>query len=486
MSEESLKNKTIKGVGWSFGSSIASYGIQFLVGIVLARLLSPEEYGLIGIITIFITIFNGIVDGGFTSALIRKNDATEKDYNTAFITNLFFSVVLFGVLYFCAPYIAFFFKNQKLVTLTRVMGGALILNALSMIQVALLTRDIDFKTQTKCSVYSSLLSGIVGIAMAFEGLGVWALVGQQLSKATFNSIFLWVFRHWRPNFTFSIQSFKDLWNYGWKLLVSGILNNLWSQLYQVVIGRLYTPISLSYYTKAQEYVNLVSQNLTSVVQKVSFPTLSKVQDNNIVLKSGYKRVIRVTMLVTFILVLGLAACGKQFILVLIGEQWLPCVPFLQIICFQMVLYPLHALNLNVLQVKGRSDLFLKLEIIKKFIGVIPILLGIFVGIYSMLIASVFTGLISYYLNAYYTAPLLGYDIKEQVKDILPSFGVAVVMAISVFAMSFISMTPFILLPLQIVVGAVITIGICEATKLSEYLELKGITMPIIDKLIKRK
>lgn len=482
---QSLKNKTIKGVGWSFGGSAASYGIQFIVGIVLARLLSPEEYGLIGVITIFITIFNGIVDSGFTSALIRKNDATDKDCNTAFITNLSFSVVLFGVLYFCAPYIAVFFKNQQLVALTRVMGFSLILNALSMIQVALLTKDIDFKTQTQCSVYSSLLSGIVGIAMAFGGLSVWALVGQQLSKATFNTIFLWILRHWRPNFTFSIQSFKGLWNYGWKLLVSGILNNLWNQLYQVVVGKVYTPVTLGYYTKAHEYVNLVSQNLTGVVQKVSFPTLSKLQDNNVVLKSGYQRVIRVTMLVTFVLVLGLAACGKQFILVLIGEKWLQCVPFLQIICFQMVLYPLHSLNLNALQVKGRSDLFLKLEIIKKFIGVIPILLGVFVGIYSMLIASVFTGMISYYLNAYYTAPLLEYGIKEQVKDVLPSFGVAMAMAVPVFAMSFIPMNPFILLPLQILVGSAITIAICEATRLPEYLEIKGIAIPIINKVIKR-
>lgn len=483
---QSLKNKSIKGAGWSFGGSAVSYGIQFIVGIILARLLSPEEYGLIGVITIFITIFNGIVDSGFTSALIRNNYATDKDYNTAFITNLSFSVILYGILYFCAPYIAVFFNNYQLVSLTRVMGLSLILNALSMIQVALLTKDIDFKTQAKCSANSSLLSGIVGIAMAYGGFGVWSLVGQQLSKATFNTIFLWSFRHWRPNFTFSIQSFKGLWNYGWKLLVSGILNNLWNQLYQVVVGKIYTPITLGYYTKAHEYVNLVSQNLNSVVLKVSFPTLSKLQHDDIILRRGYQRVIRVTMLVTFILVLGLAACGKQFILVLIGDKWLPCVPFLQIICFQMVLYPLHSLNLNALQVKGRSDLFLKLEIIKKFIGVIPILLGIFVGVYAMLISSVFTGLLSYYLNAYYTAPLLGYGIKEQVKDILPSFGVALTMAIPVFAMSFIPLNPFLLLPLQILVGAVITISICEVTNLPEYIEIKGIAIPIINKIIKRK
>lgn len=465
---------------------MASYGIQFIVGIVLARLLSPEEYGLIGIITIFIVVFNGIIDSGFSSALIRKEDANEADYNTAFITNIFFSIVLYAVLFIIAPYIAVFFKNEELIALTRVMGICLFLNALSMIQLTLLTKEIDFKTQSKCTVSSSFISGVIGIIMAATGFGVWALVGQQISKLLFNTIFLWLFRHWIPRFIFSLESFKYLWGFGWKLLASSIINSIWNQLYQVVVGRVYTPATLGQYTKAHEYVNLVSQNLTTVLQKVSYPVLSKIQDDKQRLKSGYARVIKSSMLVSFVLVFGLAACAKQFILVLIGEKWLPCVPFLQIICFQMVLYPLHALNLNMLQVLGRSDLFLKIEILKKIIGSIPLLLGVFVGIYPMLFSSVIVGFISYYLNAYYSGTILGYSFINQLKDILPSLEVAICMAIPVYAMSYIPLNHFALLPLQILVGAIIVIAICEKAKLPEYLEIKSIAMPILNKVIRKK
>lgn len=486
MAEQSLKEQTVRGLGWSFGGSMASYGIQFIVGIVLARLLSPEEYGLIGIITIFIVVFNGIIDSGFSSALIRKEDANEADYNTAFITNIFFSIVLYAVLFIIAPYIAVFFKNEELIALTRVMGICLFLNALSMIQLTLLTKEIDFKTQSKCTVSSSFISGVIGIIMAATGFGVWALVGQQISKLLFNTIFLWLFRHWIPRFIFSLESFKYLWGFGWKLLASSIINSIWNQLYQVVVGRVYTPATLGQYTKAHEYVNLVSQNLTTVLQKVSYPVLSKIQDDKQRLKSGYARVIKSSMLVSFVLVFGLAACAKQFILVLIGEKWLPCVPFLQIICFQMVLYPLHALNLNMLQVLGRSDLFLKIEILKKIIGSIPLLLGVFVGIYPMLFSSVIVGFISYYLNAYYSGTILGYSFINQLKDILPSLEVAICMAIPVYAMSYIPLNHFALLPLQILVGAIIVIAICEKAKLPEYLEIKSIAMPILNKVIRKK
>ena len=269
-------------------------------------------------------------------------------------------------------------------------------------------------------------------------------------------------------------------------MVSGLIDTVWREIYQVIIGKCYSPVALGHYTRAQQFASICSSNLTAVVQRVSFPVLSSLQEDKERLKNGYKRIIKVTMLVTFTLMLGLAGVAKPLILSLIGEQWLPCVPFLQIICLNMMLYPLHSLNLNMLQVQGRSDLFLKLEIIKKFIAIGPLLLGVFVGIYWMLGSSVLTGIISYYLNAYYSGPFLNYSIKEQVKDILPGFGVSMMMAIPVFAMSFIPLNPIILLSLQIILGAAITIGICEVTKLPEYLEIKGIAMPIMNKIIKRK
>lgn len=486
MAEESLKNKTVKGASWSFIDSISSQGVTFLVSLVLARLLTPDEYGLIGIISIFIAVFNSIVDSGFSNALIRKNDARDIDYNTVFLTNLIISILLFFVLFLSAPAISHFFNQPQLIPLLRVMGAIVIINAFAIIQRTILVKKVDFKTQTKVSLISSITSGVIGIGMAVRGCGVWSLVGQHISRQFLNSAFLWIFSKWYPKLQFSFKSFKELFSFGWKLLVSGLIDTVWREIYQVVIGKCYSPATLGQYTRAQQFANICSSNLNSVVQRVSYPVLSSVQDDKERLKGGYKRIIKVTMLVTFTLMLGMSAVAKPMILTMVGEQWLPCVPFLQIICFQMMLYPLHSLNLNMLQVQGRSDLFLKLEIIKKIIGIVPLLLGIFVNIYWMLGGSVVTGFIAYYLNAYYSGPLLNYSIKEQVKDILPSFGVAVAMAVPVFVLGFIHINPFLLLLLQIVVGAAITIAICEATRLPEYLEIKGIAMPIINKVIKRK
>lgn len=472
-------------MGWSALENVTRMGVTFVVSIILARLLSPEEYGLIGILTIFIAIFEAIVDSGFTNALIRKQNATDTDYSTVFYTNLILSVVLAAVLFFCAKPISIFFERPELVSLTQVMSSVVILNALSLVQRARITKAIDFKTQTKITFISSIGSGVIGIAMAYKGYGVWALVGQQISNQFLSTLFFWIYNKWIPKFIFSWDSFKEMWAFGSKLLASCLIDTAWKEIYQVVIGKCYSPATLGLYTRAKQFSSLCSSNLTAVIQRVSYPVLSSIQDDRVRLKQAYQRVIRTTMLPSFILMLGMAAVAKPMVFVLIGNQWLGCVPLLQIICISGMLYPLHALNLNMLQVQGRSDLFLKLEIIKKCIAIGPLLLGIFVNIYWMLGGSVVTGFIAYYLNAYYSGPFLNYSIKEQVKDILPSFGVAVVMAIPVYVMSFIPLNPFILLPLQIVAGALITIAICEVTKLAEYLEIKGIAMSVIKKVIKR-
>ena len=486
MSEESLKDKTIKGVGWSFIDNFSSLGISFVVGIILARLLSPDEYGLIGILTIFISIFNFIVDSGFTNALIRKKNATEDDYCTVFYVNLAVSMFMSLLLFLGADLIAQFFKRPELISLTRVMASIIVINALAIVQKVRLTKSLDFKTQTKVTIFSTTFSGIVGVVMAINGFGVWSLVFQQITARTATTILLWIFNKWIPSKRFSKQSFKELWGFGWKLLVSGLIDSLWAQIYQVIIGRFYTPTTLGLYTRAKQFSDLCSVNLTVVVQRVSFPMLSNIQDDIVRLKSAYQKVIKCTMLVTFVLMIGMAVCAESMISVLIGYKWLDCVPILQIVCLSSMLYPLHAINLNMLQVQGRSDLFLKLEIIKKFIGLVPLLLGIFIDIYWMLAGGIITSVIAFFLNAGYSGPFLKYSIKEQVKDIFPSFGIAMAMAVPVFAISFIPMSPYIMLPLQIVVGTIITVSICEATKLPEYLEIKGIAMPIVNKIIKRK
>ena len=433
---------------------------------------------------IFVTVFDGIIDSGFSNALIRKKDATESDNNTMFITNLVISGVLFFVMYFSAPLIAHFFKNDQLIPLTRVMSFYLIINAFCLIQRTLLFKEIDFKTITKCQVIAAGLSGVIGVGMAFAGYGVWALVGQNLSRILFNTICLWLFRRWKPNFSFSWVSFKDLFGFGWKLMVSGLLNSIWGQIYQIVIGKCYTTETLGYYTKSREYVDIVSKYMTGVVQHVSYPALSQIQDEKERLKSGYRRVIKLTVLVIFLLVFGMAACAKQFILVLIGERWLPSVPLMQLVCFSMAMYPLHAINLNMLQVQGRSDLYLKLEIVKKVIGVLPVLAGIFFNIYWMLIVGFLTGgCIDFWLNSYYSGKFIGYSTKDQLKDIAPSLGVAFAVALPMYGLSFLSLNEFILLPIQLIVGAGIAFLVLEKTQLEEYKELKSIVIPIINKVL---
>ena len=468
-------------MGWSALENVTRLGVTFVVSIVLARLLSPEEYGLIGILTIFIAIFEAIVDSGFTNALIRKQNVTDTDYSTVFYTNLVLSILLAAILFLCAKPISVFFERPELVSLTQVMSSVVVFNALSLVQRARTTKVLDFKTQTKITFISSIGSGVIGITMAYMGSGVWALVGQQISNQVLSTLFFWIYNKWIPKFIFSWSSFSEMWAFGSKLLASGLIATVWKEIYQVVIGKCYSPAILGLFTRAKQFADLCSSNLTSVVQRVSYPVLSSIQDDKSRLKIVYQKVIKTTMLPTFVLMLGMAACAESMIQVLIGEQWLKCVPMLQIICTYGMLYPLHALNLNMLQVQGRSDLFLKLEIIKKIVGVGPLLLGVFVNIYWMLAGTLITSLISYYLNAYYSGPFLNYSIKEQVKDILPSFGVAVAMAVPVYAMSFIPLNPFILLPLQIVAGAVITLAICEVTQLPEYIEIKGIINSLIKK-----
>ena len=485
MAEESLRGKTVKGVGWSFIDSFAGQGITFLVGLVLARILSPEEYGLIGIITIFIAVFNSIVDSGFSNALIRKTDAKEIDYNTVFITNMVVSVVLFFALFLAAPLIANFFNQPLLKSLSQVMASIVIINAFAIIQRTLLVKRIDFKTQTKISLISSITSGVIGIGMALGGYGVWSLAGQQISRQLINTVFLWIYAKWYPKLQFSWNSFKELFGFGWKLLVSGLIDTVWREIYQVVIGKCYSPATLGQYTRAQQFGSIFSSNLNTIVQRVSYPVLSSIQNDKERLKQAYRRVIKVTMLVTFVLMLGLAAISKPMILVLVGDQWLMAAGLLPIICFQMMLYPLHSLNLNMLQVQGRSDLFLRLEVIKKCVAIIPILLGIFINIYWMLWGSVFTGFFAYYLNSYYSGKFLNYSMMAQLRDILPSFGVAMLMSVITYMVSLLPLSPYILLLLQLLIGTIVTIVLCECFKLEEYKEIKGIALTTLCKVTRK-
>ena len=476
---DSLKAKTVRGTIWSGIDSIAGQGITFLVGLVLARLLSPQEYGLIGYITIIVAILNSIVDSGFSNALIRKKDAGEIDYNTTFIFNLVLSLLMAGVMIVTAGPISRFFNEPELVPLIRVMSAIVVINAAAIVQRTTLTKRVDFKTQTKVSLIASATSGVVGIGMALSGMGVWSLVGQQLSRQLLNTVFLWIFNRWIPTLQFSWRSFRELFGFGWKLMVSGLIDTTWKEIYQLVIGKCYTTETLGQYTRGKQFSDIFSSNMTTIIQRVSYPVLSSVQDERTRLKEGYRKIIKVSMLLSFVLLFGLGAVAEPLLYVLIGGQWSEAARYLQIIVFSACLYPLHAINLNMLQVQGRSDLFLKLEIVKKIIAIGPILLGVFISIEWMLWGSVLTGLFSYWLNSFYSGKMIGYGSLAQLRDIAPSFGVAFVMMAVLYALTLTGLPPVALLAVQLLAGAGIAIGLCELLRLEEYYELKNIVLGLV-------
>lgn len=481
MAEESLKNKAIRGTAWSAADAFLGQGVSFIIGLVLARLLSPEEYGLIGIVMIFVTVLSGVVDSGFSTAVIRKKNATDDDYNTMFYTNMLFSIVLYTALLFSSHFIANFFERQELILLVPAMGLVLIVNALSLTQYTILTKRIDFKTKTKVSLISSIFSGIVGVICAYCGMGVWSLVVQKLLQQSLYTIFLWIYNKWWPSLKFSKDSFLYMWGFGWKILLSGLLDNIWKQLYQLVVGKFYEPATLGQYTRARDYANIFSSNLTSIVQRVSYPALANIQDNEQRMVAAYRKVIKVTMFVTAICMFAIGAMAEPLIVCLIGDKWLEAATYLPLICVSMSLYPLHAINLNMLQVQGRSDIFLYLEIVKKIISILPICLGIFVGIRAMLIGSIITGIIAYFLNTYYTGKKLHYNSWNQLNDIKFSYLIGGVIAIGVYCLKILPFSYFVILPIQIVVGTIIFFIVCEFFKPSEYQELKAITKKIISK-----
>ena len=486
MAESNIKDTTIRGVGWSAADAFLGQGVTFIVGLVLARLLTPEEYGLIGIVLVFTTVLLGIVDSGFSNALIRKQDVTDEDYSTLFIFNLVVSIVMYALLFALAPWIASFFNNVQLIVLVRVTGLLLIIQALSIVQQTILSRRLDFKTKTKASFISALVSGIIGIIMAFMGYGVWSLVAQQLSRQALYSISLWVFNRWRPILRVSIRSLKYMWSFGWKLLVSGLLNNIWNELYQVVVGKFYNPATLGQYTRSRQYASIFSQNLTNIFQRVTFPVLSKIQDDKLHMVSAYRRIIKTSMFVTVMLMIPMGAISEPLIYCLIGPQWHLAATYLPLICISMSMYPLHAINLSMLQVQGRTDIFLYLEIIKKIILIGPLVLGIFVNIYWMLLGSIIGGFISFFLNSYYSGREIGYTSWMQLKDVAPSYVVASVVALSVYFIKYLPISNWIILPLQLVIGSGVFLLIGETSKMAEYVEVKTITIEYIGKFLHRK
>ncbi|MBA2860457.1 lipopolysaccharide biosynthesis protein [Methanococcus maripaludis] len=429
-----LKKKTISGLFWSFANVVANQGIQFIIQIFLARLLLPSDFGIIGMITVFIAVSQSIVDSGFSNALIREKNSTQEDYSTVFYFNLVMSLFLYILLYVLAVPISDFFNEPKIVSILRVLSLVIIINSFGLIQRTILTKQINFKIQTKISVISSILSGIVAVFFAYSGFGIWSLVIGTLGLNFIQSLLLCLSNRWIPSLTFSMDSFKRLFGFGSKLLVSGLIDTIYKNIYYVIIGRFFSASELGYYTNAQKFRDGVSQSLTISIQKVSYPVLSSISDNEELLRSMYQKIIKNTVFVTFPLMTGLLVIADPLIPLLFGEKWVPSIPYFQVLCLSGMLYPLHAINLNMLQVKGRSDLFLHLEIIKKIIGLTSIFLVLFfkLGIMGLLWALVVVSVISYFMNSYYSGKLIKYSSSMQIRDIFPVFLISVVTGALVF------------------------------------------------------
>lgn len=470
-----LKQSTIQGFIWSFIDNAASLGSTFIIGIFLARMLTPSEYGLIGMITIFIAISETFVNSGFSQALIRKINCTNDDYSTVFYYNLTTSILFYSILVALAPSVAQLFNEPQLKLILQVVGLKVVVSSLSLIHLTIITKNLDFKLLTRITLLSNLISGLIAIYMAYRGFGVWSLVAQQLSNQLFKTAFLWMWNSWKPVLVFRKESFKELFGFGSNLLLSGLIDTMFRNLYVLVIGKFFSAQELGFYTRADNFKNLPSQNINGIVSRVSYPVMSKIQDDIPLLKEKYRILIRSTMFVTFILMLGMAAVAEPMIILLIGEKWRPSIVYLQMLSFVGMMYPLHSLNLNMLQVQGYSGLFLKIEIIKKILAIPTLVIGVFWGVKLMIAGMMINSLISYYLNSYWSGIKIGYSIKDQIKDILPSFALSLFMAVFVFYIGLV--LPFNLpgnLIVQVLSGFIFVVFVGEIFKVNDYLYIKSI------------
>ncbi len=429
----SIKEKTAKGIVWSSVERFSVQGIQFIVMLVIARILNPMDFGLVGMLAIFMGVAQTFVDCGFSQALIRKQDRTETDNSTVFFFNIVVSCIIYMIFYISAPWVSMFFDEPKLCYLMRVLCLIVIVNSFAVVQRALYTANVNFKTQAKASFISAVTSGIVCVFMAYNGCGVWTLVWQQLLYAGINTILLWMFSRWHPKWLFSWKSFRELFSFGSKLLASALLDTLYTNLYTLVIGKFFSADSLGQYTQADRFTKLPSSNVSGILQRVTYPILCGIQNDDERLRKNYRKLLRLAALVIFPMMCLLAGVSYPLVDLLIGPKWKMAAELIIPLSFTMMWWPIHAINLNLLQVKGRSDLFLRLEIIKKAIGISILAITVPFGVKIMCYASIGTSLICLIVNTYYSGKLINVGFLLQMQDLLPT----IVNSIIVFVLSYI-------------------------------------------------
>ena len=456
---ESLKDKTIKGTFWTGLERFWVQGVQFLVMLVIARILSPKDYGLIGMISVFIAISQSLIESGFSQALIRKKDADEVDYNTVFYFNIVMSIIFYGILYLISPAIASFYKEPILCPLMRVVSLVVIINAFNIVQGSIFSIQLDFKKQAHSGMLAAIISGVASIILAIKGFGVWTLVYQQLISTIVITIVLWSYSNWRPKWIYSWKSFKELFSFGLNLVISGLIDTIYNNLYVLVIGKIYNATSLGYYGRAEHYAQLPASNFNSIFFRVTYPVLCKLQDDDNKLREIYMKMLRVSTFVLFPIMCGIAGAAYPVVVALVGEKWAFSAILLVPICMAKMWYPIHAINLNVLKVKGRTDLFLRLEIIKKVFSVIILVTSIPFGLVYMCYGMIVSSIGALAINSFYTGRLIQLGFWKQMKDISHILLVSLCMFVLIRIVNIWIDNVYIQLLIDIIVGAAFYFGI---------------------------
>ena len=450
-----LRAKTITGFLWRFLERIGAQGVQLIVSIILARLLAPELFGTITLISVFTTILSTFIDSGFGNALIQKKDADDLDFSSVFYFNITICIILYLIMFFCAPLIARFYKSDDLIAPIRVISLTLIVSGVKNVQSAFVSRTMQFKRFFFATLGGTLGAAALGIWMAYAGYGIWALVAQYVFNNAVDTIILWITVKWRPKWLFSFERLKSLFSYGWKILASSLIDTTYGQIRQLIIGKVYSPSSLAFYDRGNSFPFSIVNNVNSSINSVLFPVMSSAQDDVESLKNMTRRAITISSYIMWPLMMGLAACAEPFVRLLLTDKWLPSVPFLRIFCISYAFYPIHSSNLNAIKALGRSDLFLKLEILKKCVGLLIIVISMHYGVLAMAYGVLVGDILSQVINSWPNRKLLRYPYEEQLKDILPAIVLSFVMFGIVWSVQLLHLSNLLTLLLQIPIGVMV-------------------------------
>ena len=474
MAERTLKDKTINGVIWNAINRFATQGIQFVFNILIARILLPEDYGLVAMLGIFISVSQAFIDSGFTNALIRKKTRTEADYNTVFYFNLVLSVFFCALLWFCAPLIASFYNTPALTKITRAICFTLIINAIGAVQHTHLTIEINFRTKALISVIRITIVGAIGLWMAKHGFGVWTLVAQSLIGCSVSTILVCFIVRWRPQLIFSISSFKEMFSFGSKLLASSLLDTIWGNLYNIVIGKVMNPSALGVYNRAESFATFPSSNIYGLVQGVSYTVLCSIQDDKEKLKEAFRKFIKLFAYIVFPMMVGLAVVADPFIRLVLTDKWEASIPYLQILCFSLMWYPINGMNMTLPNVLGRSDMYLKMVLITKVLDVIALVITIPIGLKAMCIGRIITSILGFVICSQNAKLLLGYKTESQITDFIPTLVISFIMGVIVLLVIRLFSTSIMKLCIGILSGIGYYYAISVLSKKEEYYYLLDI------------